>query len=133
MTGTMKDDIDPEKMTNAELHAHFIQLLVGRAHDVDTRLGDVDSKLPDAMEKIDGLEEAFNAKLDAKFQEVLARLSPQPGVHMPRARRVPLSPPPTGTVTPTAAATEVATQDGYAADEGENEFEDKNEIEEGEV
>jgi hypothetical protein len=37
---------------------------------------DVDSKLFDAMEKIDGLEAAFNANLDAKFQEVLARLPP---------------------------------------------------------
>jgi hypothetical protein len=62
----MKDDVDPEKMTS-KLHAHFTQLLVGHAHDVDTRLGDVDSKLSDVMEKIDGLEEAFNAKLDAKF------------------------------------------------------------------
>jgi hypothetical protein len=30
-------------------------------------LGDVDSKLSDTMEKIDGLEEAFNVKLDTKF------------------------------------------------------------------
>jgi hypothetical protein len=35
MTGTMKDDVDPEKMTNAELHADFTQLLVGHAHDMD--------------------------------------------------------------------------------------------------
>jgi hypothetical protein len=76
MTGTMKEDVDLEKMTNAELHAHFTELLVGRAHNMDTRLGDVDSKLSVAMEKIDGLQEAFNAKLDAKFQEVLARLPP---------------------------------------------------------
>jgi hypothetical protein len=76
MIGTTKDDVDPEKMTNAELNAHFTQLLVGRAHNVDTRFGNVDSKLSDAMEKIDGLEEAFNAKLNAKFQEVLARLPP---------------------------------------------------------
>jgi hypothetical protein len=34
---------------------------------MDTLLGDVDSKLSDAMEKIDGLEEAFKAKLDDKF------------------------------------------------------------------
>jgi hypothetical protein len=40
---------------------------VGHAHDVDTRLGDFDSKLSDAMEKIEGLEEAFNANPDAKF------------------------------------------------------------------
>jgi hypothetical protein len=74
--GTKKDDVDPEKKMNAEFHAHFTQLLVGHAHDVDTCLGDVDSKLSDAMGKIDGLEEAFNAKVDAKFQEVLARLPP---------------------------------------------------------
>jgi hypothetical protein len=74
----MKDDVDPEKMTSAELYAHFTRLLVGRAQDVDTRLGDVDSKLSDAMEKIAGLEACFNAKLDAKFQEVLAHLPPQP-------------------------------------------------------
>jgi hypothetical protein len=72
MTGTMKEDVDQEKLKNAELHAHFTQLLVGRAHDVDTHLGDVDSKLSNTMEKIDGLEEAFNAK----FQEVLAWLPP---------------------------------------------------------
>jgi hypothetical protein len=59
MTGTTKDDVDLEKMPNAELHAHFTQLLVGRAHDVDTRLGDVDSMLSYVMEKIDGLEEAI--------------------------------------------------------------------------
>jgi hypothetical protein len=76
MTGTTKDDVDPEKKTNAELHDHFTQLSVRRAHDMDTRLGDVDSKLFDAMEKIDGLEEAFNTKIDAKIQEVLARLPP---------------------------------------------------------
>jgi hypothetical protein len=67
MTGTVKDDVDPEKMTGAELHAHFTRLLVGRAQDVDTCLGDVDSKLSDVMDKIAGLEASFNAKLDAKF------------------------------------------------------------------
>jgi hypothetical protein len=40
---------------------------VGRAQDVDTRLGDVDSKLSNAMGKIAGLEASFNAKLDSKF------------------------------------------------------------------
>jgi hypothetical protein len=91
MTGTTTDDVDLEKMTSAELHADFTQLLVGHAHDVDTCLADVDSKLSDMMNKIDGLEVAFNAKLDAKFQEVLARLPPQPGVHAPRARCIPLA------------------------------------------
>jgi hypothetical protein len=135
MTGTTKEDVDPEKMTNAELHAHFTELLVGRAHDVDTRLGDVDSKLSNTMEKIDGLEVAFHSKLDTKFLDILARLPPQPqlGVHVPRARRIPLRPPPMGTVTAVVAAIWVATQDGYAADKGEVELEDKNELEEGEV
>jgi hypothetical protein len=67
MTGTTKDDVDSEKMTTAELHAHFTRLLVRRAQDVDTRLGDVDSKLSDAMDKIAGLEASFNTKLDARF------------------------------------------------------------------
>jgi hypothetical protein len=67
MTGTTKDDVDPEKMTTTELHAHFTRLLVGYAQDVDTRLGDVDSKLSDAMDKIAGLEASFNTKLDVRF------------------------------------------------------------------
>jgi hypothetical protein len=138
MTRTTKDDVDLEKMTSAELHAHFTRLLVGHAQDVDTCLCDVDSKRSDAMDKIAGLEASFNTKLDAKFQEVLGRLPPQPqsGVHAPRARHVPLVPPSAGTVTAAAAAAaamEVATQDGYAADEGENELEDENELEEDEV
>jgi hypothetical protein len=123
MTGTATDDVDPKKMTSAELHAHFTRMLVGHAPDVDTHLGDVHSKLSDAMDKIAGLEESFNAKLDAKFQEVLAHLppQPQPGIHVQHACRVPLIPPPIGTVTAAAAAaaaSEVTTQDGYAANEG---------------
>ena len=51
---------DPEKMTSAELHAHFNHLLVERAQDVDNQIAA-------AMEKIDGFEDAFNTKLDAKF------------------------------------------------------------------
>ena len=69
MTGGAKEtpSVDPEKMTTAELHAHFSQLLVGHALDVDTQLAA-------AMEKIAGLEDVFNTKLDAKFQEILTRL-----------------------------------------------------------
>jgi hypothetical protein len=76
LVGTAKDDVDPEKMINTELHAYFTRLLVGRAQDVDTCLGDLDFKLSDAMDKIAGLEASFNAKLDARFQEVLAHLPP---------------------------------------------------------
>ena len=90
---------DPAKTTNAELHAHFNHLLVERVQDVD-------NQIVAALEKIDRLEEAFNTKLDTKFQEVLDRLpvpvaqpAPQPatapGPHDPhargRARRVPLA------------------------------------------
>jgi hypothetical protein len=85
MTGTTSVVVDPDKMTSAELHAHFTHLFGGHAHDVDACLGDVDSKLTDALEKIDGLEEAFSTKLDDKFQEVLARL-PQPRGNTHRAR-----------------------------------------------
>jgi hypothetical protein len=67
MTRPAKDDVDSEKMTRAELHAHFTWLLVGQAQDVGTRLGDVDSKLSDTMDKIVGLEASFNTKLDGKF------------------------------------------------------------------
>ena len=68
MTDTSRN---PATMTNEELHAHFSELLVSRAEDVDTRLGEFDTKLTNAMDKIDGLEKSFNDKLDARFKEVL--------------------------------------------------------------
>src|SRR3954471_10007153 len=82
-------------MMNQELHAHFSELLVGRAEDVDARLGEFDTKLTNAMDKIDGLEKSFNDKLDTRFKEVLARLSaPAPAAAplAPRhgARRIPI-------------------------------------------
>jgi hypothetical protein len=132
MIGTGKDDVDPEKMTSAELQAHFTQLLAGHAHDMDTHLCYVYSKLSDAMVKIDCLEESFNAKLDAKFWEVWAWL-PQPGVPAPCAHRVPLTAPPVGTVTTATAATDAATHVGCADDEGEDELEDENMLHDEEV
>ncbi|KAK1611076.1 hypothetical protein QYE76_034749 [Lolium multiflorum] len=86
LAGTESANVDPDKMTNAEMHAHFLHLLSGHATDVDGRLGDVDAKLTDALDKIDGLEAAFNTKLDAKFQELLTRLPP------PRQRATPRTP-----------------------------------------
>src|SRR4051812_28877062 len=73
MTDTSRN---PATMTNEELHAHFSELLVSRTEDVDTRLGEFDTKLTNAVEKIDGLEKSFNAKLDARFKEILNRLPP---------------------------------------------------------
>ena len=61
MTDTSRN---PATMTNEELHAHFSALLVSRAEDVDTRLGEFDTKLTNAMDKIDGFEKSFNDKLD---------------------------------------------------------------------
>src|SRR3954468_10924553 len=68
MTDTSRN---PATMTNEELHAHFSALLVSRAEDVDTRLGEFDTKLTNAVDKIDGLEKSFNAKLDVRFKELL--------------------------------------------------------------
>ncbi|XP_071676944.1 uncharacterized protein [Lolium perenne] len=39
MTGTESANVDPDKVTNAEMHAHFLHLLGGHATDVDGRLG----------------------------------------------------------------------------------------------
>jgi hypothetical protein len=95
------------------------------AHDVNSCLGDVDSKLTDAMEKIEGLKEAFNTKLDAKFQEFLARL-PQPRGNARRARRVPRAIIPAGVAAVALAAPEAASDEGYEDYEGEDEMADEN-------
>src|SRR4051812_44387054 len=107
MTDTSRN---PATMTNQELHAHFSELLVVRAEDVDARLGEFDTKLTNAMDKIDGLEKSFN-KLDARFKEGLARLpTPAPAPLAPRhgARRIPI----TGR---TAGSPAAAPQDATAA------------------
>src|SRR3954463_3404002 len=77
MTDTSRN---PATMTNEELHAHFSELLVSRAEDMDTRLGEFDTKLTNVMDKIDGLEKSFNAKLDVRFKELLNRC-PHPHRH----------------------------------------------------
>ena len=68
MSGPTPAAVDPAKMTSEELHAHFTHLLGGHARDTEARIGDVDAKLTNALDKLDGLEAAFNSKLDAKFQ-----------------------------------------------------------------
>src|SRR3954471_5154848 len=102
MTDTSRN---PSTMTNQELHAHFSELLVGRAEDVDARLGEFDTKLTNTMDKIDELEKSFNDKIDARFKEVLDKLpapAPAPAPLAPRhgARRIPI----TGRTAGTAAA-----------------------------
>jgi hypothetical protein len=73
MTGSNKTALsnDPKTMTSAQLHTHFTKLVGDHMQDVNTRFGDT-------MDPIDGLEAAFITKLDAKFQEVLNHLPPQP-------------------------------------------------------
>src|SRR4051812_14206938 len=90
MTDTSKN---PATMTNEELHAHFSELLVSRAEDVDTRLGEFDAKLTNAVDKIDGLEKSFNAKLDVRFKELLNRLPAPAPAPAPThgARRIPIT------------------------------------------
>ncbi|KAK1665725.1 hypothetical protein QYE76_053884 [Lolium multiflorum] len=121
-------------MTNAEMHAHFLHLLGGHATDVDGRLGDVDAKLTDALDKIDGLEAAFNSKLDAKFQELLTRLPPPRANVQRRARRVPRADVPAGTAAAAAAAHDAPSDEGYE-DYGGNEDEqvDENVLDDEEV
>src|SRR3954468_16427348 len=100
MTDTSRN---PATMMNQELHAHFSELLVGRAEDVDARLEEFDTKLTNAMDKIDVLEKSFNNKLDTRFKEVLDRLSaPAPAPLAPQhgARRISI----TGHIVGSAAA-----------------------------
>jgi hypothetical protein len=117
---------DPEKMTNTEMNAHFSKLVAKQAQDVDTRF-------VETVDKIEGLENTFNTKLDAKFQEVLDRLpapapappaapAPHPQHQVGRARRVPLQ---HGAA---AAAAHVELDDQEDEYEGEDEYEDKNEV-----
>ena len=73
--------VDPDKMTNAELHGHF-------THLVSDHMQDVDKRFAETMEKIDGLETSFTAKLDEKFWELLRRIPPP--TYVGRAQRVPL-------------------------------------------
>ena len=70
MPGSQADEIDWENMTKKELHDKFQQMISGQVEDVLNRF-------EEAMEKIDGIEKAFETKLDNKFNELLVCL-PQP-------------------------------------------------------
>ena len=80
-----------ENLTNKEMHTKFTTLVMDNMQDIDKRLGE-------ALDKIAGLEQAFDTKLDTKFTALLARLPPpapvqplRPG-YVGRAQRVPLEP-----------------------------------------
>ena len=69
MPGSQADETDWENMTNKELHDKFQQMMSGQVEDVLNRF-------EEAMEKIDGIEKAFETKLDNKFNELLVHLPP---------------------------------------------------------
>ena len=60
MAGSQPDAIDWENMTNKELHDKFQQMMSGQVEDVLNRF-------EEAMEKIDGIQKAFETKLDNKL------------------------------------------------------------------
>ncbi|KAK1680915.1 hypothetical protein QYE76_041763 [Lolium multiflorum] len=106
-------------MKSEELHAHFTHLLGRHARDTEARIGDMDAKLTDALEKLDGLEEAFNSKLDAKFQELLTRLPPPRDNVRRCARLVPRADVPVGTAPAAAAAHDAPSDESYEDYEGD--------------
>src|SRR4051812_17147801 len=115
MTDTSRN---PATMTNEELHAHFSALLVSRAEDVDTCLGEFDTKLTNSMDKIDGLEKSFNAKLDVRFKELLNRLPAAAPAPTHGAWRIPITGQTAGSVgaaPPAATAAADAPQTSAAA------------------
>ena len=138
MTDTSRN---PATMTNEELHAHFSELLVSSAEDVDTRLGEFDTKLTNAMDKIDGLEKSFNAKLDVRFKELLNRLPAPAPAPTHGARRIPITgrtagsaaaAPPAATTaadapqtSAAAAAATLGTDDGYYYDPDDDDMFDE--------
>ena len=62
-------------MTNKEMHDKFATLVMANTEDVDKRLGE-------ALDKLAAFEQSFDAKLDTKFNELLARLPPPPLFHL---------------------------------------------------
>ena len=112
--------VDPDKMTNSELHNHF-------THLVSDHMQDVDKRFVETMEKIEGLETSFTDKLDAKFRELLRRIPPP--TYVGRAQRVPL---PHAHTSAAGAAGATATDARYEEYEGEDDSDGENE-DEGEV
>ena len=128
MAGSQPDAIDWENMTNKELHDKFQQMMSGQVEDVLNRF-------EEAMEKIDGIEKAFETKLDNKFNELLARLPPPAAPVAPlqqqqhrlpnqvgRAQRVPIEP---GQTSGAAVPTVGASVTPAATAEVEDHYEDK--------
>jgi hypothetical protein len=117
MAGSQADEIDWENMTMKELHDKFQQMVGQQVEDVMTSFGK-------ALERIDDIEKTIDTKLDAMFDEVLARLPQPPAASVAplqqqqqppphrdpagRAQRVPLEPGQTSGAAATAVDASVA-------------------------
>jgi hypothetical protein len=82
------DNNETPPLEGEALLAHITKLLSDHMQDVDKRFSDT-------MEQLEGLETIFTAKLDAKFQEVLARLPSPPPAHAPPPQPTRVAPPQT--------------------------------------
>jgi hypothetical protein len=138
MIGTAKDDVDPEKMMSAELHAHFTRLLVG-VHKMWTHAWVM--LIPSFLIRWIRLLALRHLSMPSLMPS--SRKS-WPICHHSHSRATTCSPRSSHTTTcgyhyscgrlaAAAAITEAATHDGYATDEGENKFEDENKLEEDKV
>jgi hypothetical protein len=82
------DNTETPPLEGEALQAHITKLLSDHMQDVDKRFSDT-------MEQLEGLKTTFTAKLDAKFQEVLARLPPPLRDRAPPPQPTRVAPPPT--------------------------------------
>src|SRR6266496_730468 len=88
MTGPQADEVDWESMTNKELHDKFQHMLGQQVEDVMASFGKT-------LARIDDVEKTIDTKLDAKFDEVLARLpQPPPASAPPLQQQQQQQPPP---------------------------------------
>src|SRR6266516_4260709 len=82
MTGPQADEVDWESMTNKEVHDKFQYMLGQQVEDVMASFGK-------ALARIDDVEKTIDTKLDAKFDEVLARLPQPPPASAPPLQQQP--------------------------------------------
>ncbi|KAI5022054.1 hypothetical protein ZWY2020_058784 [Hordeum vulgare] len=91
MPASHDEEIDWENLTNRELHDKFQRMMSDQVQDFVTTFRE-------AMDKLEGMDKKFNTKMNAKFNEVLARLPAPAAASVPlqpqpqrlRARRVPV-------------------------------------------
>src|SRR6266536_3217853 len=87
MTGPQADEVDWESMTNKELHDKFQHMLGQQVEDVMASFGK-------ALARIEDVEKTIDTMLDAKFDEVLARLPQPPPASAPPSQQQQQQPPP---------------------------------------